>query len=94
MVFEATVLDIAIAAFVIAFLAKYTGFLEMEPRVFKLVAATGVLFLASAVFGLPEVYGTGWHVWVKNIFQILGEITAALAAIFLVYEAVKEWRRA
>ena len=88
--FEGT-LDLAIGILLIVALAEWGKYRQHHQRPFRILGGAGFFFAIAAAFKLPEVLYYGIHASLSGLFQILGEISALVAAFWLVYEILQEW---
>ena len=91
--FDTATVNLAVAIFIIVALAEYAKYRQARPHAFRLLASAGLLFLVSGVFTLPDVYGLGVNSIVSDVAQLLGEVVAVVALVFLVLDALKDWKK-
>jgi len=91
--FDVASLNLAITIFIVVALAEFAKYRQTRPHAFRLLSSAGLLFLVAGVFTLPEVFGLGLHSLVSSIAQVLGEIVAVVALVFLVWDALKDWKK-
>ncbi len=92
-VFDVVTINIAVAIFVVIALAEFSKYRQTRPRAFRLLASAGLLFLVAGVFSLPDVFGITLNATIVSIAQLLGEITALAALVFLVWDSLNDWKR-
>lgn len=93
MFFDIANINIAVAIFVVIALAEFTKYRQARPHAFRLLASAGLLFLVAGVFSLPDVFGLSANAVVSAIAQLIGEIVALVALVFLVADSLKDWKK-
>jgi len=91
--FDVATVNLAVAIFIVVALAEFAKYRQTRPHAFRLLSSAGLLFLVAGVFTLPDVLGLGVNSIVSNIAQLLGEVVAVVALVFLVWDALKDWKR-
>ncbi|MBI1978555.1 MAG: hypothetical protein HYS62_00665 [Candidatus Aenigmarchaeota archaeon] len=91
--FDVATINLAVAIFVVVALAEYSKYRQSRPHAFRLLASAGLLFLVAGVFTLPDVYGLSVNSLVGNVAQLLGEVVAVIALVYLVLDSLRDWKK-
>ncbi len=91
--FDVATLNLAVTIFIVVALAEYSKYRQARPHAFRLLASAGLLFLVAGVFTLPNVFGINVNLIISDIAQLVGEIVALLALVFLVWDSLKDWKK-
>lgn len=91
--FDVATVNIAVAIFIVVALAEFAKYRQSRPHAFRLLASAGLLFLVAGVFSLPDVFGLSVNPFISWIAQLIGEIVALVALVFLVWDSVKDWKK-
>lgn len=91
---DSETVGLAIAIFIVVALAEFAKYRQARPRAFRLLASAGLLLLVAGVFKLQAVFGlVDVSAILSDISQLIGEILALLALVFLVWDALKDWQK-
>jgi len=91
--FDVATVNLAVAIFIVVALAEFAKYRQTRPHAFRLLSGAGLLFLVAGVFSLPDVFGLGVNSIISNIAQLIGEIVALVALVFLVWDSLKDWKK-
>ncbi len=91
--FDVATLNLAVAIFVVVALAEFAKYRQTRPHAFRLLSSAGLLFLVAGIFSLPDVFGLYVNVPLGAIAQLVGEVVALLALVFLVWDSLKDWKK-
>ena len=91
--FDIATVNIAVAIFIVVALAEFAKYRQTRPHAFRLLSSAGLLLLVAGVFTLPDVFGLAYNALIGSVAQLLGEIVALIALLFLVWDALKDWKK-
>lgn len=91
--FDVATVNIAVAIFIVVALAEFSKYKQSRPHAFRLLASAGLLLLVAGVFSLPDVFGLGVNSIISSIAQLVGEVVALVALVFLVWDSLKDWKK-
>ena len=91
--FDVATLNVAVVIFIVVALAEYSKYKQTRPHAFRLLSSAGLLFLVAGIFSLQDVFGLNINYFISNISQLMGEITAVVALVFLVMDSLKDWKK-
>ena len=91
--FDVATLNLAVTIFIVVALAEYSKYRQSRPHAFRLLSSAGLLFLVAGVFTLPNVFGISVNSIISDIAQLVGEVVALVALVFLVWDSVKDWKK-
>jgi hypothetical protein len=91
--FDIATVNIAVAIFIVIALAEFAKYRQSRPHAFRLLSSAGLLFLVAGIFSLPDVFGLAYNALVADVAQLLGEVAALVALVFLVLDSMRDWKK-
>lgn len=91
--FDVATVNMAVAIFIVVALAEFSKYRQTRPHAFRLLASAGLLFLVAGVFTLPDVFGIAFNAIIGDTAQLLGEVVALVALVFLAWDSLRDWKK-